>query len=608
MSSDELTRVHYYERQFLGVEDFRQEQAYHVDMRRRGNVAHHTWGIVIGLEVAQQEKEGGNGEFEYYITPGVAIDGFGREIVLLDSMPLDASLFQKLGTDDHYPVSIAYVEELYQQPKAGYESCDVADQYGRVSETVMLYVGEPPDHDDISIAGEAVPAGSASIPADESIPYQRFPEAGVDDLWLIRLGSARWTGSKLVEATAERLLEGRTYVADVAAQLLAPAGTLVIRDRWTATPLADADAGVEVTVEGSVTIDRELDVLKDAHVGGDLAADGDATVGGSLEVGADASVGGDATIAGDLEVGDDLHTKGDAIIDGKVGVGTSTPDTTVHIAVGTDATYNSGSGYLVIGSVSGENVVLDSNEVMARDNGTSSTLHFQANGGDVEVHANKNDVKQRVIIKDNGYVGIGTETPDVPLHIATGSDATATSNGTGFVVIGDIAGLNLVLDDNEVSARNNSNVDTLFLQSDGGDLYIHRHSDSDKRVIVKDDGTVGIGTSTPSTSAKLDVNGRILRQGQAFTTVGVADHNDVISAPWGGTGDWNIFVSPNSLGDEVPNDEFDNAMLKIECFATATTSTSWTITARCKYKYDNADDTGTGTWVSGKANYLLIPR
>lgn len=44
-----------------------------------------------------------------------------------------------------------------------------------------------------------------------------------------------------------------------------------------------------------------------------------------------------------------------------------------------------GSGVLVLGETSGANIVMDNNEIIARDNGGASTLHLQAEGGVVAI-------------------------------------------------------------------------------------------------------------------------------------------------------------------------------------------------------------------------------
>ena len=84
MNADDIKRLHFYERQFLGVRDFQDEQAYHIEMRRRHLLAHHTWGIVVGLEI----KQGENSEI-WVVQPGIAVDGYGREIIVPEPEPLD---------------------------------------------------------------------------------------------------------------------------------------------------------------------------------------------------------------------------------------------------------------------------------------------------------------------------------------------------------------------------------------------------------------------------------------------------------------------------------------------------------------------------------------
>jgi hypothetical protein len=120
-------------------------------------------------------------------------------------------------------------------------------------------------------------------------------------------------------------------------------------------------------------------------------------------------------------------------------------------------------------------------------------------------------------------------------------------------------------------------------------------------------GNVGIGTTTPA--APLDVAGRIMRHGRELSQAGTAGNHVIIHPPWGGVDDWNIFVSPQIMGQEDPNSEFDNAMLMIKCFATpAPSGDSWTITAQYKFKFSNGANTGNGQWFDGMANWLLVPR
>src|SRR6476646_1576156 len=68
-------RPRYFDGQFLKVEDFTDEQYYHIDRQRRPLQFLHVSGILDGLEVSSNE-------FVVTVTPGSAIDAQGRQILL----------------------------------------------------------------------------------------------------------------------------------------------------------------------------------------------------------------------------------------------------------------------------------------------------------------------------------------------------------------------------------------------------------------------------------------------------------------------------------------------------------------------------------------------
>ena len=74
----------------------------------------------------------------------------------------------------------------------------------------------------------------------------------------------------------------------------------------------------------------------------------------------------------------------------------------VYVPGGSDTSLASG-GSLIIGSLAGNNISIDANEIMARDGGAKSTLYLNNDGGNV--------------IAGSGYVGIGTSSPAVKLDV-----------------------------------------------------------------------------------------------------------------------------------------------------------------------------------------------
>ena len=69
----------------------------------------------------------------------------------------------------------------------------------------------------------------------------------------------------------------------------------------------------------------------------------------------------------------------------KVGIGTNNPVTRLHIPHHLDAKITDGSGTVLIGVESGENIVMDNNEIMARNNGLPSKLFLNRDSTHVVV-------------------------------------------------------------------------------------------------------------------------------------------------------------------------------------------------------------------------------
>ncbi|MCY3003496.1 MAG: tail fiber domain-containing protein [Planctomycetota bacterium] len=93
----------------------------------------------------------------------------------------------------------------------------------------------------------------------------------------------------------------------------------------------------------------------------------------------------------------------------------------------------------------------------------------------------------------NSRVGIGTPIPTVPLQVQGGNDASPTAGG--YLQLGHQSTTNLILDDNEILARNNGAVGTLSLNNNGGNVNIS----------ASGTGRVAIGHG--SAAFTLDVNG-----------------------------------------------------------------------------------------------------
>ena len=96
---------------------------------------------------------------------------------------------------------------------------------------------------------------------------------------------------------------------------------------------------------------------------------------------------------------------------GELGIGLTDPQARLHIAYNSDVT-PMGGGTVIIGDVNGDNIAMDSNEIMARDNGSTALLHIQREGGDLWINNSTG-----LVVKDSKDVGIGTSSPQHKLDV-----------------------------------------------------------------------------------------------------------------------------------------------------------------------------------------------
>jgi hypothetical protein len=277
MATDEILRLHYYERQYLGAADLEDQQTYLRDMRRRHNIGHHTWGIVIGLLLVEEPVAGDPTAVDVYIQPGMAIDGFGREIIVMAPVKLDPLLFSSFANQQHRSVWIQFEQQLANQAQAGYAQCNGTNQFGRIQETYKVVIDpNPPTHDDVSVNGILEQPGSTDlpIPPDNSIPFQEFPDDNNQPSWLIQLGWVNWDGVnvKFIPTNpATRLTDDRSYVGAVAETIYSPVPVppspepATDKPRFVIQPRilpADPDAADFAEIMGRLQVDGRIIALK----------------------------------------------------------------------------------------------------------------------------------------------------------------------------------------------------------------------------------------------------------------------------------------------------------------------------------------------------------
>jgi hypothetical protein len=270
----DVERVLYSERQFLGVADFQDDQDYHRHALGRHEIGAHTWGIVTGLELVENPDPSDAQFVDPVLNPGLAVDGYGRQIVSFGALTIDAALFDAFTTDGHRSVWIQYDETTARPAGDGFADCRDG-QATRTIETFEIVIDPPLSTTTVIIDGVAAavppaPAGTPEIAADASVPYQELPVEPPVNRWLVRLGSLRWDGtvSRFRPAASGRLDEERRYVGAVAASVLSPSATLTVAPRAAFT---DVDAADFVTVDGRLRTQGRINAQADLWLEGSHA-------------------------------------------------------------------------------------------------------------------------------------------------------------------------------------------------------------------------------------------------------------------------------------------------------------------------------------------------
>jgi hypothetical protein len=223
----------------------------------------------------------------------MAVDAFGREIVMLSRTQLTQDLFAAFynpnanaNSIDMY-IWITYDQQLVQLSGDACTRQNTSNPYSRVRENFRLLVTSTPTpvpaiNDPLIIDGNAMtpPAGpppspvptpapgEINLPYDGSVPYQEFQQDDTTVHWYIPLGQVLWHPHLQVFVQTGSTALGRQYCGAVAAAIEAPNAQLVIQDRMTPSPLSDNPTypGVAVEVQGSLTVDRLLTAEDDVYL------------------------------------------------------------------------------------------------------------------------------------------------------------------------------------------------------------------------------------------------------------------------------------------------------------------------------------------------------
>lgn len=246
--SSSIQRVLYYDREYLRDFDFTDEQSYHLEMRRRLNLVLHLQGIASGLELMAVADADG----QYCINPGMAIDGYGREIVLAERYVLSDVDFQTahIQVGGNYAVCIAYGRTPTTPPSPGYGTCGASGQYTRWAEAPTIQILD----------------GLPDLP-DPPQPFDAVPDDPAANPWPVFLGwinVAVASGGAVTIAKITTAPGQRTYVGVRAQSLLAPSAP---------PPPTAPDPTVYIDADLPITVESNLQERKTLIVGTDFIVD-----------------------------------------------------------------------------------------------------------------------------------------------------------------------------------------------------------------------------------------------------------------------------------------------------------------------------------------------
>ena len=225
--------------------------------------------------------------------------------------------------------------------------------------------------------------------------------------------------------------------------------------------------------------------------------------GGGLLLGADNdNAHADSSISFEIDGSNTMFIKHD----GKIGIGTTTPDNTLHLVYSDSQTYNTD--------------IRDAGLQIENNNGTDNTyaqLHFRTGNSDAYLRAiregsnltslafltdnggSTGDVGEAMRITSSGNIGIGTAAPGFKLDVAHNSNDTFRVNNTNETGHGS--------HDAKIVAGGSYYQNPTIVGREIKFRTFNTAATEGERVRIDKDGKVGIGVTAPSTTLHLDSTG-----------------------------------------------------------------------------------------------------
>jgi hypothetical protein len=495
MADSSLAFPTFFPGQYLGDADLNALADYIRASVARHGLGQHTWGIVVGLGLTEEPVA--DDQVDIYVQPGVAVDGYGRVIVVTEPVRVEPSLLvgnPHVGGSGEVPLWLRYAETPQSGVRPGFEVCDAEDAYSRAAEGFALEAGArdalAERQDGIQVGPRAVVDARAALNAmdpaaplicDGSVPHQALP-AAADALWLVPLGLVAWVAATTSFASArpEQRIRGRVrrrYAGCVAEQVLAADGLLRLGGRTT-----DVVAGIPndaVCADGApgsgdfLVCDDRVQALEPIWLEAHTRVTGDLRLFG-----------------GQLELRNGLDTDWQCSAD----AGAAAPDPAIPLAIRRGCGNARGGVDLLVllgQTGDGRNRLSIGAAVPAPAQPDPCSARLDAGAG------------RRVLIRDDGRVGVGMTVPgaalDAPLTIRALDDQIVLQPGTPDEETLDVQRV-LAAEASDGTLRWRLD---LWPEDDALSFNEAGAPNGDNRLLLAAGGNVGIGTAAPD--ARLDI-------------------------------------------------------------------------------------------------------
>ena len=291
------TRPSFAEGQILAAADLARLSTYPRAREERHNRFVHRWGIVTGLDLQTEpiKDSSGNDFARVFVSPGLAVDGEGRELLVVERIELDPDAFRnsigsKIDPKASYPIFLQSEYRVTGPDPDRVGPCGETTGGGAVEEGHRIHYGAPGDETADQVAGPL-----SSGPTDDV--------AG--EPWLILVGFVKWSAAADKFADIDRVAAAklRPFIGINASVVAGNGGQVQLQAKNQAAPgdaifqLLQTENGPELRFGSFKAPGQPLDALLTVNAKGDLETPGSLTgrrTGNSVQV--QSGIAGDGVV------------------------------------------------------------------------------------------------------------------------------------------------------------------------------------------------------------------------------------------------------------------------------------------------------------------------